>query len=98
MSTQGTCQPMKPSQWWPSGVPGTRAPSRTGRGSAQGCAYYWSVDFKECHEPDQAVPKHWEWQEGNFIRFCDLVTGKKRQMAFIGDSLQDQMVADLVRR
>lgn len=61
-----------------------------------GLRYYWSVDFKACH--GQAVPKHWQWQEGNFIHFCDLIPGKKRHLVFIGDSLQDQMVADMVRR
>lgn len=63
-----------------------------------GLRYYWSVDFKACRVPGRGLPKRWEWQEANFMRFCDLIPGKKRRVVFIGDSLQDQMVAEMVSR
>jgi len=61
-----------------------------------GLRYYWSVDFNACQQRGQVVPKHWAWEQSNASRFCSLLAPLKRRMVFVGDSLQDQMVADMV--
>lgn len=62
-----------------------------------GLRYYWSVDFKACRRRGKAVPQHWAWREATHAGFCGLISKERRRLVFVGDSLQDQMVADMVR-